>query len=176
MKRIMYVALLIVMTFSISMPVMAKTDKCGKSGCYRDNDTNGTIYCNTHAAQYVREQGYKACLSSSCYKRRLKNSSYCSSHTCRTTGCYSKVTSSNGKYCTSHDPSNKKKTTTTTMKYTSTSKKTTSSSTSKNKSTWESYDDGYNDVYDDDDYDWDRYWSDSDYADGVDDAMDELDW
>ena len=32
------------------------------------------------------------------------------------------------------------------------------------------------DVYDNDDYDWDRYNSDSDYADGVDDAMDELDW
>lgn len=30
--------------------------------------------------------------------------------------------------------------------------------------------------YDDDDYDEDRYNSDSDYADGVDDAMDELDW
>lgn len=28
---------------------------------------------------------------------------------------------------------------------------------------------------DDDDYDWDRYNSDSDYADGVDDAMDDLD-
>ena len=32
------------------------------------------------------------------------------------------------------------------------------------------------DVYFNEDYDWDRYWSDSDYADGVDDAMDELDW
>jgi hypothetical protein len=31
-----------------------------------------------------------------------------------------------------------------------------------------SYDDGYEDIYDDDDYDWDRYQSDSDYASGVD--------
>ena len=38
------------------------------------------------------------------------------------------------------------------------------------------YDEGYEDVYDHDDYDWDRYYSDDDYADGVDDAMDELDW
>lgn len=42
--------------------------------------------------------------------------------------------------------------------------------------TYDSYDEGYEDVYEDDDYDWDRYQSDSDYADGVDDAMDELDW
>ncbi|MBE5933946.1 MAG: hypothetical protein E7263_11065 [Lachnospiraceae bacterium] len=34
-------------------------------------------------------------------------------------------------------------------------------------------DDGYNDIYDDADYDWDRYQEDDDYASGVDDAMDE---
>jgi hypothetical protein len=39
-----------------------------------------------------------------------------------------------------------------------------------------SYDDGYEDIYDDDDYDWDRYQSDSDYASGVDDAMEDMDW
>ena len=36
------------------------------------------------------------------------------------------------------------------------------------------YDDGYDDVYMDGDYDDDRYARDSDYADGVDDALDEL--
>lgn len=35
---------------------------------------------------------------------------------------------------------------------------------------------GYEDVYEDEDYDWDRYYSDDDYASGVDDAIDELDW
>lgn len=46
------------------------------------------------------------------------------------------------------------------------------------KSTYDSYDDGYDDIYMDDDYDYDRYDRDSDYADGVDDAMDEYgeDW
>lgn len=39
---------------------------------------------------------------------------------------------------------------------------------------YDSYDDGYDDVYMDGDYDYDRYDRDSDYADGVDDAMDEL--
>ena len=42
--------------------------------------------------------------------------------------------------------------------------------------TIDSYDDGYDAIYDDDDYDEDRYDSDPDYAAGVDDAMDELDW
>lgn len=43
---------------------------------------------------------------------------------------------------------------------------------------YRSYDDGYDSVYEDDDYDSDRYEWDLDYADGVDDAMDELedDW
>ena len=49
---------------------------------------------------------------------------------------------------------------------------------SSRKSTYDSYDDGYDDIYMDGDYDYDRYESDSDYADGVDDAMDEMgeDW
>lgn len=42
----------------------------------------------------------------------------------------------------------------------------------------DTYDDGYDDVYYDQDYDYDRYNNDSDYANGVDDAMDEMgeDW
>ena len=36
MKKIMYLALLIVRTLSLSMPVMAKNDKCGKTGCSRE--------------------------------------------------------------------------------------------------------------------------------------------
>lgn len=38
-----------------------------------------------------------------------------------------------------------------------------------------SYDDGYNSVWDDEDYDSERYKNDWDYATGVDDALDELD-
>lgn len=60
----------------------------------------------------------------------------------------------------------------------------TSNSTSTNKSTtnkktynsYDSYDEGYEDIYDNEDYDMDRYSYDDDYAAGVDDAMDELDW
>ena len=54
----------------------------------------------------------------------------------------------------------------------------TKKSTTTKKSTYDSYDDGYDDIYMDGDYDYDRYDRDSDYADGVDDAMDEYgeDW
>jgi len=45
-----------------------------------------------------------------------------------------------------------------------------SSSTHRNNS---AYDDGYNDIYENEDYDWERYQWDSDYADGVDDAMED---
>ena len=52
----------------------------------------------------------------------------------------------------------------------------TGSNTSKknnHKNPYDSYDDGYEDIYEDGDYDLDRYMTDSDYADGVDDAMDD---
>ena len=59
----------------------------------------------------------------------------------------------------------------------SSSKSNSSGSSSKKKysNPYKSYDDGYEDVYMDDDYDDDRYNSDSDYADGVDDALDDYD-
>lgn len=41
-------------------------------------------------------------------------------------------------------------------------------------SRWESYDAGYEDVYDNEDYDYDRYESDPEYANGVDDAMEDV--
>mgnify|MGYP007122684949 CR=1 FL=1 len=50
-----------------------------------------------------------------------------------------------------------------------------SSSSSYKSSPYDSYDKGYDDIYMDGDYDWDRYQKDKDYADGVDDAMEELD-
>ena len=61
----------------------------------------------------------------------------------------------------------------------STSKSSTKSGSTKSSSKkkyYDSYDDGYDDIYMDGDYDYDRYNKDPDYADGVDDAMDEFDW
>ena len=52
---------------------------------------------------------------------------------------------------------------------------TKSHSYSNKSNPYASYDSGYDSIYDDGDYDWDRYQKDKDYADGVDDAMEELD-
>ena len=60
----------------------------------------------------------------------------------------------------------------------------TPNSTSTNRGTtgkktynsYNSYDEGYEQIYDNEDYDMDRYNNDSEYAAGVDDAMDDLDW
>ena len=54
--------------------------------------------------------------------------------------------------------------------------KTYKSSTGKKKTYNNSYDEGYEDIWLDDDYDWDRYWQDDKYAMGVDDAMEDEDW
>lgn len=50
-----------------------------------------------------------------------------------------------------------------------------SNSSNKNNNYHDSYDDGYEDVYFEDDYDDERYYEDDDYAEGVDDAIDEMD-
>ena len=51
--------------------------------------------------------------------------------------------------------------------------KRNSSSKSKSKAQENSYDAGYDDVYDNGDYDYDRYDRDGEYADGVDDALED---
>lgn len=71
----------------------------------------------------------------------------------------------------SYNSSTKKNTTGTS----NTKKNNTGTSSTKKTNPYNSYDDGYDDVYMDGDYDYDRYYKDSDYADGVDDAMDDLD-
>lgn len=48
------------------------------------------------------------------------------------------------------------------------------SNSSGNGGKYDSYDDGYNSVVEDGDYDYDRYYEDDDYRDGVDDALDEM--
>ena len=125
------------------------TPKCIKSGC--DNDAkDGSSYCYLHDNSTYR---YK---SSTSYSRSSK--SFGSSSTTKSSNTSSGEKSSST---------------------TSNSKKTYSfgsSSSKKNQSSMDSYDDGYNAIYEDDDYDWDRYRSDDDYAAGVDDAMEDEDW
>ena len=83
------------------------------------------------------------------------------------------VTSSNNYSDTSSNKTSSTYKPSTTKKPSSTRKP---SGSNKGYDSHNSYDAGYEDVYENDDYDWDRYYSDDDYANGVDDAMDELDW
>ena len=95
-------------------------------------------------------------------------------YTCIKDGC-TREADKDSAYCWVHRPS--KSSTKSSTSYSSKSLYSSSySSSKKSYKTYDSYDDGYDAIYDDDDYDKDRYDSDPDYAAGVDDAMDELDW
>lgn len=133
--------------------------KCRKVGCHLEQ-TSDSNYCFYH--KLIR--GLTSSKSTtSTTETRSKNtdgtgsygnsSAHSSTSSARSTRSSSYKNSSGGSY----------------------SRGSTSSSSTQSTS-YRSYDDGYEAVYDDDDYDQDRYDSDSDYADGVDDAMDELDW
>ena len=134
----------------IGFIISASKPECSMSRC--DNDAKeDSRYCYLHDLSY-RTYGnpdYNAVYENS----QKKKESY-------TSGSSTKSNSSG---------------TTTSGKKSTSSSKSTNSSTKKYNS-YSAYDEGYEDVYDNDDYDWDRYWSDSDYADGVDDAMEDADW
>lgn len=93
---------------------------------------------------------------------------------CIKTGCDNKQTRGSS-YCYLHEPYTGSSTSHSSSSY---SNKSYSSGIKKNTTTSRSTYDSYDDIYMDGDYDYDRYDRDSDYADGVDDAMDELgeDW
>lgn len=109
------------------------------------------------------------CIKIGCDNPRADGSCYCYFHKGSTydhTYKYSGSSSSGNKKSTSSTGSTQS--TTTTNHNTSESKKTTISSGG-----LDSYDAGYDDIYMDGDYDYDRYDSDDDYASGVDDAMED---
>lgn len=116
------------------------------------------------------EEVERPCMKTGCGSERAAGSYYCYAH---------KTYYSTKSSYSSSSGSSSSNTSTSSSSMSSSTKKSTSGSSSKkssSSSSWKSYDEGYEAVYEDDDYDWDRYWSDSDYADGVDDAMDDLDW
>ena len=128
--------------------------KCIKAGC--DNkQASGSSYCYLHKPYTSKSSSYSS------YSHSGNNKS--SNSTTKST-----TKSSYGSYSGSSGTSNSSKKTGTTTK----------SNSSKSNYNYNSYDKGYDDIYMDGDYDYDRYDRDSDYADGVDDAMDELgeDW
>ena len=127
------------------------TPKCRKNGC--DNDAKeGSSYCYLHDNSYYgnKNSGSSSSGSSSGYNSHSSSTGTKSSSS-STSGTSNGVTSSNKN----------------TYSY-------SSSSSKKNHNSMDSYDEGYNAIYEDDDYDWDRYQSDDDYAAGVEDAMEDM--
>ena len=111
------------------------------------------------------ESAKNKCILKGCDNKRAPGSSYCYLHKSygkTSSGSYTK--SSGTKASGSSYSGSKTKTSGSTY-----------SGNSKKSSYYDSYDDGYDDVYMDGDYDYDRYDRDPDYADGVDDALDEFD-
>ena len=137
----------------IGLIIDLNTPKCIKSGC--DNDAkDGSSYCYLHDNSFYQYKGgrttYSGSTSSSGSLSSAKSNSTFSSEKNSGNSSSGKKSYSSG---SSANRSSKKK----------------SSST-------DSYDDGYNAIYEDDDYDWDRYRSNDDYAAGVDDAMEDEEW
>lgn len=94
---------------------------------------------------------------------------------CNRSGCDNDAKKGSS-YCYLHDNSTYKYNSSNTSSSSHETYSSGSSFSKINQSSMDSYDDGYNAIYEDDDYDWDRYWSDDDYATGVDDAMKDEDW
>lgn len=139
----------------------ASEPKCIKAGC--DNkQASGSSYCYLHKPYTSKSSSH----SSYSYSGNSKLSSS-SSYSGSSKSSSSTTKSTSGSYSSFGTSSSSKKTGT-----------TTKSNSSKSNYNYDSYDKGYDDIYMDGDYDYDRYDRDSDYADGVDDAMDEFgeDW
>ena len=159
---------------------------CIVSGCGHTRKGD-SMYCSNHK-----------CAVYDCNNRCASNDKYCSTHkgsTAKkklvngkevkdTSGSFSSSSKSKGKSSSSKSSSSKssssKSSSSKSGTYKSSSSKSSSSkkksSSSKKSYGYNSYDEGYEDIWLNDDYDWDRYYRDSDYADGVDDAMEDEDW
>lgn len=130
----------------------------------------------------IGEASEPKCIKAGCDNKQASGSSYCYLHKPYTghssygssTGSKSSTTksTSSSSYSGSSSSSSKK---TGTSSGSSSSYSTKSNSSSNKSNPYASYDSGYDSIYDDGDYDWNRYQKDKDYADGVDDAMEELD-
>lgn len=119
----------------------------------------------------IGEASEPKCIKAGCNNKRASGSNYCYLH--ESSGSRYSSYGSSTYQSKSYDSSSAGDQESTNRSYSNDTKKNGSG-----KSTYDSYDDGYDDIYMDGEYDYDRYDSDRDYADGVDDAMDETgeDW
>ena len=118
----------------------------------------------------ISEASEPKCIKSGCDNKQATNSSYCYLHK-----PYSGSSSSHSSSSYSNKSTSSSSSSSHNNKSTAGSNASSYNSSTKKSNTYDSYDDGYDDIYMDGDYDYDRYDRDSDYADGVDDAMDEFD-
>ena len=118
----------------------------------------------------ISEASEPKCIKSGCDNKQATNSSYCYLHK-----PYSGSSSSHSNSSYSNKSSSSSSSSSHNNKSTAGSNASSYNSSTKKSNTYDSYDDGYDDIYMDGDYDYDRYDRDSDYADGVDDAMEEFD-
>lgn len=125
----------------------------------------------------IGETNEPKCIRAGCDNKQASGSSYCYLHKPYTGSSLSYSSSASYSSESSGDTSTRDSSSSSYSNDTNTTSGSSYSSSTK-KSTYDSYDDGYDDIYMDGDYDYDRYDRDSDYADGVDDAMDEFgeDW
>lgn len=165
--------------------------KCVEAGCNNER-VEGSIYCKEHKPS-EKDTELDDCLhdmvpyEEDTTEETTKETTTYSYHNSSSSSSYggsSSYSNSSSSYGGSSSYSNSSSSYGGSRSYSSSTKKKSSSSTSgyssyssgsSSSSPYKSYDEGYEAVYDDDDYDWDRYNSDSDYAEGVDDALDELD-
>lgn len=131
--------------------------------------------CALSVAWSASQEGQKANRDST-NEYRSYNSSHVSYPANSSTGSgYSSSTGGGKSYRSSSSPSTTRRPSSTySSSFSGSKRKNSGSSGSAKYRTQDSYDDGYEAVYDDDDYDVDRYSEDDDYASGVDDAMEDL--
>lgn len=104
-----------------------------------------------------------------------QNASYSYSSAGKSYSSSSKSSSTGAKSYSGSQSSNYGSKSYSSSKSTGSSSKSSSGKSYRNLNPYENYDDGYEAIYYDGEYDQDRYDRDQEYAEGVDDAMDELD-
>lgn len=146
--KILIVVIIVGILYIIGSVVDASKPKCAKAGCNNER-SSGSVYCFLH--------------------KPYENSSYKNSYSSTTRSATESTTEVTTKTI-------ERATTSVTTREEPTTRAWKDNGSYKNNTSgnpYKSYDDGYDDVYMDGDYDDDRYNSDSDYADGVDDAIED---
>ncbi len=150
-----YAILFLILVFTLNNGAVRKVrlmHKCVRTGCLKQRELGDTYYCTEHE----KESRSRPILSRPVSKDERLREAYeeLKQRQKASSGSSGSGSSSGSTYRSG----------------------TSAGSRGYSYKSYHSYDDGYDDIYDNDEYDEDRYRSDSDYARGVDDAMDELDW